>query len=172
MPTDVRGRARVAAEHKRTRQVYCFLSPTEHEALKQAAIREGIPVSTYLRDRILHAIIPRPSRDRVSKPGSSKWLWDRLREEVKFWVDSGMKNDFVPLGAREAYLREIQKNTSLNQGEADHVIRDFLRRNRDEIADYVHKHSKRYLLSTQGRILKKKAAITDDTEADDEAPAA
>ncbi len=62
------------------------------------------------------------------RPGGSKWLWGKIREEIEIWRLSGCEGAFKPLNPRSMYVKEIINGTHLHEGEAMDVMTDFLSR--------------------------------------------
>lgn len=121
------GKAKMAPERKRSRLVGGRFTPDEDRKISDHAASLDLSVSNFVREAVLAALSkgPRVAR-KAKKAGSQAWMFDRLKDELAHWRDTGCEGPFVAFKNRKPYVREICNGTSLRDHEANLALDQFL----------------------------------------------
>lgn len=161
------GRTRLPTENKRSKPILIKLTQREHEHITASAAARGMTMSEYVRTACALFAVAAPARIKkpsALRPGGSKWLWARVREELSLWEKAGCEGKFQPLHPMNLYVKEItnkKTGTHLNSGEAEDLVRDFLYRESSKIDRLVATAKKHWTRQNRGR-------TTSDSDTDDQ----
>lgn len=154
MPGPV-GRPPLPTSVKRSVEFTIVFTMVEATKIREASAARGTTVSAFVRDacaRMLTQPDTKPAAGKGSRPGGTRWLFQKIKEEISLWEEADCPGTFVPFKQAGTYIREITATSKLNEVEAFSVIRSFVKKNQKKLDKLASDTKKRWTRQNLGRV--------------------